>query len=210
MKTIVLIIFISAFALIEVWAEHSVRRRIVYVVKPVTMLLIILLAVLRGMPGWNAYTIAIVAGLTASLIGDIFLMLPSDRFLPGLVSFLVAHLFYIGAFALRLPSPLEAWIAIPLLAYGCLVYMWLYPSLGPMKLPVAVYVLVILIMAWLAVACALAEGHRGAGFAAAGALAFVVSDSILAINRFRTRVPEAGALIMGSYLLAQLLISLSV
>src|SRR5690606_41962032 len=72
---------------------------LVYLFKPLTTVLILLLALLASPPVTPAYQWLIVLGLLFSLAGDVFLMLPRDRFVAGLVSFLIAHLFYIAAFA---------------------------------------------------------------------------------------------------------------
>lgn len=70
-----------------------------YIGKPLTTLLILWLA-LSAQPAVDArYRRAVLAGLVLSLIGDVFLMLPGDRFVLGLVAFLLAHVCYIVAFA---------------------------------------------------------------------------------------------------------------
>ena len=67
------------------------------VTKALTTILIIAYAARRGRG--DAYARAILAGLVASLAGDVFLLWPQQGFLPGLVSFLVAHLAYLYAFS---------------------------------------------------------------------------------------------------------------
>ena len=62
------------------------------------MVFIILIAVQASFNNLSRYAGFILAGLVFSLAGDVFLMLPSDQFMAGLVSFLIAHLFYIAAF----------------------------------------------------------------------------------------------------------------
>jgi uncharacterized membrane protein YhhN len=73
-------------------------------------------------------------------------MLPSDRFIPGLVSFLFAHLFYIAAFTSGTGFGFS-WRLLPCAVCGILIFSILAPYLGEMKLPVVVYVVVILVMA---------------------------------------------------------------
>jgi iron(III) transport system permease protein len=89
---------ISAF--IHIRAEYRGPRRNVYIFKPLTTSLIILTALLLPDAVPAPYKWLIIAGLLFSLGGDVFLMLPQDRFVFGLVSFLIAHLFYIAAFTL--------------------------------------------------------------------------------------------------------------
>jgi uncharacterized membrane protein YhhN len=93
-----LIVLIIAGAILTIWAGSEGRQRAVYLFKPLTTILILILALVHGEP--TLYRTIITFGLFFSLLGDIFLMLPDDHFLMGLVSFLLAHLAYIGAFGL--------------------------------------------------------------------------------------------------------------
>jgi uncharacterized membrane protein YhhN len=97
-----------------------------------------------------------------------------------------------------------------LLIVGLVVLWALWPGLGPLRAPVTVYVAVILAMAWMALTRWLRVGGSGAAAAGIGALFFVLSDTLLALDRFRTRLPLARAQVLGSYYLAQLLIAVSV
>ncbi len=151
----------------------------------------------------------IIAGLIFSLAGDVFLMLPSDQFIAGLVSFLIAHIFYILAFVLDAGGAAVWWI-LPFLLYGAIIYSYLAPHVGKLRLPVIIYMLAILVMAWQALGRWLALGDMGGLLAFAGALLFVVSDSILALNRFRQPFRLARTLTMSTYYTAQWLIALSI
>ena len=62
-----------------------------YVFKPLTLIPILGLALTAPPARPPRYRWGIVAGLLFSLAGDVLLMLPSDRFLAGLLSFLAAH-----------------------------------------------------------------------------------------------------------------------
>jgi uncharacterized membrane protein YhhN len=190
--------------------EGAGPRRSVYIFKPLTIAWIILLALQEKSPVSPAYKNLIIIGLLCSLVGDIFLMLPSDRFIPGLVSFLVAHLFYIAAFLSRTPHVASLWYALPFLFYGGLMLWLLFPHLGHMKLAVVVYMLVILTMAWQALARWRETGEAGSELAFCGALLFTASDSILALNRFRGHIRHAEFYILSTYFTAQWLIALSV
>jgi uncharacterized membrane protein YhhN len=197
-------------AILAIVGELTGRRRLVYAAKPLTMMLILGLAMGSGARGWDLYKFTILAGLCASLVGDVFLMFPGDRFLPGLVSFLLAHICYIVAFATPHALNDGLWVLALMVGYGCAMYGFLFPQLGALKLPVAIYVAVILAMGWLAVARFVAE-HSSASFdAAVGALLFIASDSLLAIDRFRKPLRWAGLWILGTYFVAQILIAKSV
>ncbi|MCI0393780.1 MAG: lysoplasmalogenase [Chloroflexi bacterium] len=201
---------ILASAGLHLRAEYRGLRRHVYLFKPLTTGLILLLALLTADPPSPFYKLAIVASLAFSLAGDIFLMLPADRFLAGLVSFLLAHLGYIAAFADPAGFYLSPWGLLPFLLYGGFIYRLLWPRLGSMKLPALVYMVAIVVMAWQALGQWVQTGQSRALLAFVGALLFVASDSVLALNRFRKPIPHAQAIIMSTYFAAQWLIALSV
>ena len=158
----------------------------------------------------EGYKFLIIAGLVFSMWGDIFLMLPRDQFMAGLVSFLIAHLFYIAAFARGFPGIVGVWPLAPLGLYGAVMYRFLSPGLGKMRLPVVIYMAVIVTMGWLACAAWTGNPEKLALFGAVGALLFIASDSILATARFRSPLPGSKGLIMATYYAAQLLIAASI
>ncbi len=180
-----------------------------YVFKPLTMILILAVTWLAPADASSPYHRLILVGLLFSLAGDVFLMLPPRAFVAGLSSFLVAHLFYLGAFATTAPLALAPLALLPFLVGAGAVLRTLWPHLHAMKLPVAVYVLVIVAMGWRALAQWLALGTGAALLACAGAVLFVVSDAVLALERFRGGVWNAQAVVLGSYYAAQWSIALS-
>ena len=117
----------------------------------------------------------LLAGLLLSTVGDVFLMLPVDAFVPGLASFLLAHLAY------------QLWPGLP----------------APLKAPVIVYVAVLAAMA--AQALVVWWRHRDAASASAawGGACFVLSDALLAWDRFVAPFAAAAAAVLASYWLAQ-------
>jgi uncharacterized membrane protein YhhN len=199
---------IFLFAILNLRAVFAGAHHQEYVFKPLTTLLIAVLAATARRGVDSRYRSWTVAGLLCSLAGDVFLMLPGDRFVPGLASFLAAHVCYIAAFTRG------GWRASPAPAVACGGYLmvlmwWLLPAAGDVRVPVAVYGLVICTMAWQAL-----ERHRSLGgaapaLAAAGAALFVVSDTALAINRFIAPFWLAPLAVMGTYVPAQWLIALS-
>ena len=144
-----------------------------------------------------------------SLAGDVFLMLPRERFVAGLVCFLFAHLCYIVAFTTDGARTPSVWGAAVLVLYGTLMLRLLWPHLGKLKAPVSVYVAAILLMVWQALNRWMATGDAGSALALAGALLFVTSDSTLAWNRFRDEFRSAQVVVLGTYFAAQWLIALS-
>jgi len=208
MLTYILMLLVMVSASIHIRAEYRGPTQHIYIFKPLTMVFILLIAIL-GQAASPFYKYMIITGLVFSLAGDIFLMLPSDRFVAGLVAFLIAHLFYSAAFASEI-SALIWWPLIPFVIFGIVIYLILAPSLGNLKVPVLIYVVVILMMAWLAWERLIQTGHSGALLASIGAVLFIISDSVLAIDRFRGAFKLARALNLTTYFAAQLLIAGSI
>lgn len=200
--------FVSA--ILTILATYQGRRLTHYLFKPLTIVFIILIALQPKYPTSSFYRYAILAGLLFSLVGDVFLMLPQDRFIEGLVSFLIAHLFYIAAFTFESGRALSAWDAIPFLIYGGLMLRILWPHLGKLKAPVIFYMLAILLMGWTATSRWMLTGQEGSRLAFIGALLFIASDSTLAVDRFKGHFRSAQLLILSTYFTAQWLIALSV
>lgn len=206
MLTAILSTLVLASALLTIRAEYRGPRIQFYVFKPLTVVLIILIALRTKHETAASYKSLIVAGLLCSLLGDVFLMLPRDRFVAGLVSFLVAHLFYVAAFAQGVRA-WSVWWAAGLLVYGVSMLRLLWGGFGKLKAAVVVYVAAILLMAWAALSRW--PDADGGAWAAAGALLFVASDSALAWDRFGRKFKVAQALILSTYFAAQCLIAVS-
>lgn len=208
-----LIIILTALAVcsasLTILAEYFGPRRTVYLCKPLTIALSILIALQTKQPTSVFYQRMILIGLLFSLAGDVFLMLPRDRFINGLLCFLCAHLCYIVAFAGDGGRMAPLWSVLPFLLYGIVMLRLLWPMLRKMKIPVVVYTLAISLMAWLALTRWLASPKDGRLLALLGALLFVASDSFLAVNRFKGRTRFAQFSILSTYFAAQWLIALS-
>lgn len=209
-----LIILLSALtaisAMLHLRAEYRGSQFHVYIFKPLTMLFIILIALQAGLPTSRFYKYMIVLGLASSLVGDVFLMLPHDRFVYGLASFLFAHLFYIAAFSQSGFRARSLGSLLPFLIYGSLMLWLLWPGLGKLRVPVIFYMAVILLMGWQAFNRWVEADVMGSDLALAGALLFIASDSILALNRFKRPFRSAQFLILSTYFAAQWLIALSI
>jgi uncharacterized membrane protein YhhN len=191
-------------------AEYAGARRQVYCFKPLTTALILALALMQTPVVSPSYRYLVALGLLCSLAGDVFLMLPHDRFVLGLVSFLVAHLVYIAAFATRAGYQLDWFALVPYALFGAVMLARLWPHLSRLRLPVLIYMAVILIMGWQAFAVWRVQPSTSTLAAAVGAALFVLSDSLLAFDRFRRSFRAARGAVLGTYYLAQTLIALSV
>lgn len=152
----------------------------------------------------------ILQGLFFSWIGDI--LLQSDGlFIPGLLSFLIAHICYI-IFFIRTNSNQHSFFKLrPIMLLAVMAYLVelmfiLWPHLGPMKVPVLLYGITISVMLSAAMWQYQKLDNKTALFFILGATLFVISDSLLALNRFREPFAMAGISIMATYILAQLFI----
>ncbi|WP_214511332.1 lysoplasmalogenase [Pseudomonas brassicacearum] len=143
-------------------------------------------------------------GLIFSLVGDVLLAWPGDLFVFGLGAFLLAHLAYLKAYLSDCRRPALLPLALALGIGAVLLGILVSNGLGPLLVPVIVYGLTISAMLWRALA-RLGTGvpKRSAWLAAAGALAFVFSDSLIGINRFVQPFHAAPYLIIVSYWLGQ-------
>lgn len=180
---------------------------LLFAAKPLTTVLLIVHAAGRGAdePAARRW---ILGGLVLSLVGDVALLWPTEGFLPGLVAFLLAHLAYIVAFHGRVrfaarwqPFALYALIAAPVLTT-------LWPGVpAALRVPVLVYVVCLASMAaqaavvWLSMRGT--AGERLAWSGAIGGALFLLSDALLAANKFAAPLPAASLLVLGSYWAAQ-------
>ncbi|WP_204127599.1 lysoplasmalogenase [Pseudomonas ogarae] len=143
-------------------------------------------------------------GLIFSLVGDVLLAWPGDLFVFGLGAFLLAHLAYLKAYLSDCRRPALLPLALALGIGAVLLGILVSNGLGPLLVPVIVYGLAISAMLWRALArLGTSVPKRSAWLAAAGALAFVFSDSLIGINRFVQPFHAAPYLIIVSYWLGQ-------
>jgi uncharacterized membrane protein YhhN len=197
-----------------VWAEFRGNRGLVYLTKPTSTVLVIIVALLSLLTPDSdvAFTMWVTAGLVLSLGGDVALMLKTDRaFLVGLVLFLLAHIVYsIGFTVPNGFQPQDLISGALLLVIGILVYVYLRPGLGRMQGPVIFYIAVICFMVNRAISTFFGEAFTTtqAWLLTVGATLFWLSDLVLAVNRFRHPF-EANRLSLFLYFGGQLLIALS-
>jgi len=195
------LIVAAVFALGD-WVARAQRRpRLEYLCKPATVVALIATAAALvpahdagGRRSW------FVVALVCSLAGDILLMLPTDVFVAGLAAFLVGHLCYLAGFWAHGPDAVAFTVAAVgvVVVVAPLAYRILDALRGrtALRLPVALYMVVISVM----LATALATGNVLAGV---GAALFVSSDAMIAWNRFVRPFRAAELGIMITYHLGQ-------
>jgi len=151
----------------------------------------------------RASRLLLCAALVLSSIGDILLDLSPDFFVAGLGSFLLAHLTYVLLFVRARPSPLRPKagrlaLMLAVILYAASFAAWLIPTLGSLAIPVALYIAAITAMV-IAAILARFPSH----WVVTGAILFLISDSILAVDKFKRPVPMRDYLVWITYYAAQ-------
>jgi len=187
---------------------------LVYVAKPLIVITLIFYFLSATWKLENGLMKIIAMALTFSWLGDVILMFESfDKrvFFIGLLAFLFAHLRYVKFFSIvRMGEKIKlkpGLILLVVVYYSGLIYL-LFNDLHDMKIPVLVYGVVISVMFLLALHVLFIKNKEAGKLMMLGALLFIVSDSILAINKFYEPFEYAGIAIMLTYGIAQLLITL--
>jgi uncharacterized membrane protein YhhN len=214
-----LIVFALMIAPIDWFAVNRKWKKLEYIAKPMVIVILITWLLING--GYQGPTIFFLIGLGLSLAGDIFLMLPDEKFIAGLVSFLFAHLAYIRGFSisgLHFSIGLLAVIVIVGLI-GIVVVRQLLKGLTAhhqekLRFPIIIYAIVISIMLISALSTVISPSpgwdFYPAIIVSTGAILFFFSDSNLAWNRFVNLVPHGKLMVIISYHLAQIAITLGV
>ncbi len=152
-------------------------------------------------------TLLMLAGLIFSWAGDVIL---DFSFLHGLACFLLAQVMYIFVFSLTPGKNLifknRVFLGIPIALYGTGLIMYMYDDLGELRIPTIVYAFVILSMLASAINRLRKVNTLSYRLVLTGAALFVVSDSVLAINRFSLSFDGSDVVIMATYVIAQYLI----
>lgn len=207
-------VFISMFQLfleIDPKTAKLILADFYYIVKPaITISLIVYLTYHTQLKGRFAKRIFI--GLLFGLLGDSLLMFTHIHdyfFLSGLAAFLLGHLAYLSAFFID-----YSWakgiekralvLAVFFFAAFCIAfYLFLKPYLGNMDLPVLGYAITISLMAIMAVSRKGRVNSLSYNLIFWGAILFMLSDSLLAYNKFIAPSKFLGVGIMITYMIAQ-------
>ncbi|MEO8602507.1 MAG: lysoplasmalogenase [bacterium] len=189
------VLLASAIAALVDWlAVARGWRTLEWVAKPATLALLLLWAAAGPATTWP-----LLAALTFSLLGDVYLMLPADLFLPGLLAFLLGHVGFVAAFDAT-PLSRGIWFVVVLAVSAPLSLRLLRAAPGAaLRVAIGAYMMVIALMVGSAIA-------SGSLIAAAGALLFMASDSMIALSRFVSPFAGARLAIIVTYHLGQFLL----
>jgi len=217
------VIIVLVLAILDWVAAEKKLKLLEYIAKPATMLA--LLWWMWQSTGLGGEMLWFTIGVVFCLAGDVFLMLPFNMFIFGLLSFLIGHIAYIIGLnnappfinlmgmimILLIRYPLAIAAAVILIIY----LVWLYPKLAGglktggksgLRLPVLIYSLVISLMVYSAFITwhRPAWPHTAALSACIGAVLFYASDSMLAWDRFLKPLSHARLKVMTTYHLGQI------
>lgn len=182
--------------------------------KPMVSILFVVTALVQE-PLSSGYFYAILIALVLSLIGDVCLIFMASRkmFLAGLLSFLSGHVAYVVAFSSYARIGAGTWTALFVFSsIGVIVYRWLRPNLGTMKIPVVAYILIITAMVVCAVSLFSNTGllPHGRYLVLIGAISFYLSDIFVARNQFVIDAYINRLIGLPLYFFGQFLLALSI
>lgn len=191
--------------------------KIKYITKPAVTLALICWLILNG--GFQGQLIYFVIGLIFSLAGDIFLMLPNEKFIAGLVSFLFAHIAFILGFSSVIPKFSAAGLILLILVGLNAFELFRQISNGLRSrgqeyfiTPVLIYTIVISLMLVSALLTMVGPNSEWNPFPSLmvsfGALLFVLSDTLLAWNKFVNPIKYGNIFVIVTYHLSLITITL--
>lgn len=145
-------------------------------------------------------------------LGDLFLLfdhLNELYFMAGLGSFLIAHVLLIFLYGklknetgVGFNGPQKARVSFPVILVGTGLISILYPILGPLKVPVIIYASALMIMVLRSIYRYGFTSSKSFWNVCVGALFFMLSDSLLALNKFYQPIANAGVLVIVTYMTA--------
>lgn len=205
--TLTLSILTAISAGIAIYSKYSINKIVFYIFKPLTTILILLLGILFSHISFQDNNLLIFIGIIFCLFGDVFLML-HNKFIQGLISFLIAHILFLIFFYLKSES-YNYYLLIPIFLIGILLFAILFKKLGKMKLPVLFYLSFILMMAWSGISFYFTSHTIASGIIAVAVILFVFSDANIAFNKFNKPYRIAEFLILSTYYSSIFLIAYS-
>ena len=205
------VIIVLILAILDWITAEKKLKPLEYVAKPATMLA--LLWWMWQSAGWGGPMLWFALGAVFCLAGDVFLMVPRDMFIIGLLAFLLGQICYVVGLSNTAPY-LNLWGGFLIVVLGIYIW-WLYPKLvgglsakgkKSLKLPVLIYSVVISIMVYSALMTWTRPGWSTAAALSVsiGAVLFYASDSMLALDRFFNPLSHARLRVMTTYHLGQI------
>ena len=174
--------------------------------KPLLMPVLLYLLYCQAQGHINLARLLLAVAIIFSWAGDVALLFDGDLFfMLGLGAFLVAHIFYIIAMNKAVFRPLKFQIKYlwPLFLFGGILMFFIIPKTGNLVIPVCLYATCLLFMMGAAILRREKTDRDSYQWTFLGALLFVISDSLLAVDRFAMPFDTADFLVMLTYIPAQ-------
>ncbi len=199
------IIILAALAIYFAFTSKTLEFSIF---KGATTILILSIPFLYGDKPMDRYSKLISGGLIFCLGGDL-LLLNEGLFVFGLLSFLIAHLLFLLAFFFKSNHHHSIGVLGILSFIGASYYYFLLDDLGDLSIPVLIYIVVIILMAWRGINLARSHSQHVYKLIGLAVLLFMISDALIAFNKFKMSFELSSILILSTYWLSIFLISKS-
>jgi uncharacterized membrane protein YhhN len=209
--TLLLLVGALVTAFLYLWDEYigaDSRARAYFL--PLTMAIIVLIAIITPTPISVYYKAAILLGLLLALLGNAFGLLPGTPPVVNKAHWLIAVALFTTAFAALHPSKLPTPWLLLLLLYGGGVAWLIASRLAELQVSMLVYGVLLLLMSWQALEALVTVDQAWGLLPFLGALLFVLADSLQALHHFYRALPAAKTLVPAFLLLGQLLLALSI
>jgi uncharacterized membrane protein YhhN len=214
MKKLSILLFV-AVSILELTSQVVQLPELHHIVKPLLMITLGMVYFF-GLSSEDR-TITVWAALLFSFLGDSFLLYESKNevyFMLGLASFLIAHIGFILAFRQhrsedegeQIHTIQKARMAFPVILAATGLVIVLFPHLGDLRVPVVIYAGVLMFMVLNALFRYRRTSDQSYWLVFAGAVLFMISDSVLAIGKFLEPMQWGGVIVMSTYIAAQFLI----
>ena len=161
----------------------------------------------------NKPIIFLIFALIFSFFGDLFLLFEDKKsfFILGLLSFLIAHLFFFLTFFISSNyfkgAPFHIYLfLIPYFIYGAYLFKYLKPEINKFQFIILIYIFIIIIMSFSTIPRYYFVSFKEFIFPFLGSILFIISDSLLSIKKFKKKIKENSISIMLTYILAQFFI----
>ncbi|WP_039986349.1 lysoplasmalogenase [Vibrio owensii] len=202
-------LIVIACAFIHIISIKTGPKWLFFLTKPlpiVAMIGMLLLSPSNHLP----YTQWIIAGLSISLIGDLVMMHPKDKFILGIKLFCLALICYALGFINMAAWHFTPWLPFAVFGVGLCAYFFFKPDLGKEKWSVASYIFVLMAMLWMSLEYYASGKTQSSAFAVLGSFVFTLSGAVLAFERFGGTSIFSRQVVMTTYYSAQYLITMSV
>lgn len=222
-RNLVLTLVFAAIVIVELTGRWIDNINLEYAAKPLIMVWIAVFFLLNAKK--KAFRIPVLLAFFFSWVGDMFLMFSGGYdnemyFFAGVGGFFLAQIMYIFIFIKFAENKSKGFLmkspfwTIPLIGYLVGIYLFLFPGLEGIMMPIIlVYAISLVAMSLAALNRKGRVGYESFAYLFIGSLFFLVSDSMIAINKFyfeagftEAAFPKAGFLIMLTYIAAQYLI----